>query len=67
MKNEVIDCDPIPAEAADYDYIIVSALYASAYRQTHGDDGVPLVTIHQLVVRSEADPKPVGCCGFSLA
>lgn len=67
VKNEVIDCDPIPAEALQADYIIVSALYAGAYRQLHGDDGVRLLTIHQLVVKSADDPRPVGCVGFSLA
>lgn len=66
-RQEAAACDDLPDEARKADYIIVSAMYAVAYRNIHGDDGVPLVTIRDLVVESVYNPKPRGCCGFSLA
>ena len=38
FSKEVVGCDPLPTEMTDDDIIIVSALYASAYRKVHGDD-----------------------------
>lgn len=60
-------CDALPDTAKRADYIIVSAMYATAYRQIHGQDGVNLITIRDLVVESADNPKPKGCRGFALA
>lgn len=65
-QQVVKSCDELPDEAKEADYIIVSALYASAYRQLHGEDGTPLVTIRDLVV-AEDGKTPRGCAGFALA
>lgn len=65
-RQVAVDCDDLPEEAKACDYIIVSAMYAVAYRQVHGDDGMPLVTIRDLVVESVDNPKPKGCRGFAL-
>lgn len=65
-RQVAVACDDLPEEARTADYIIVSAMYAVAYRQVHGDDGVPLVTIRDLVVESVDNPKPKGCRGFAL-
>lgn len=65
-KQVATACDPLPDEARQVDYVIVSAMYGLAYRQIHGDDGVNLVTIRDLVVASEDNPKPVGCRGFAV-
>lgn len=66
-EQQAISCDPIPPEAESCDYVIVSALYATAYRKLHGDDDTPLVTIRDVVVESSENPKPRGCRGFALA
>lgn len=63
--QKVVGCDEIPEEAKDCD--IVSALYASAYRKLHGEDGTQLVTIMDVVVESAGNPTPKGCRGFALA
>lgn len=36
--KKVIGCDPLPTEVGPNDVVIVSALYATAYRQVNGDD-----------------------------
>lgn len=36
--KKVIGCDPLPDEVGPDDVVIVSALYATAYRQVNGDD-----------------------------
>lgn len=59
-------CSPIPAAAMEANYIVVSAMYGVAYRQIYGEDGVPLVTIRDLVVESADNPKPRGCRGFAI-
>lgn len=64
-RQIAVACDELPEEAKGCDYIIVSAMYAVAYRQVHGNDGVPLVTIRDLVVESVANPRPIGCRGFA--
>ena len=38
FSKAVVGCDPLPTEMTDEDIIIVSALYASAYRKVYGDD-----------------------------
>ena len=38
FSKAVVGCDPLPAEMTDEDIIIVSALYATAYRRVYGDD-----------------------------
>lgn len=38
FSKAVVGCDPLPAEMTDEDIIVVSALYASAYRKVYGDD-----------------------------
>lgn len=35
-KQEIVGCDPIPAEVQEGDIVIVSALYASAYKANGG-------------------------------
>lgn len=65
-KQVVTACDEIPEEAAEADYIVVSSLYATAYRQLHGDDGTRLITIRDLVVADDGI-TPRGCAGFALA
>lgn len=64
-RQVVMACDELPGEAKAADYVIVSAMYATAYRQIHGQDGVKLVTIRDLVV-DEATGKIIGCRGFAL-
>lgn len=66
-RQVAVACDELPDEAKQADYVIVSAMYAVAYRQVHGDDGVILLTIRDLVVESVDNPKPKGCRGFALA
>lgn len=65
-RQIAVACDELSEEAKSCDYVIVSAMYAVAYRQVYGDDGVPLVTIRDLVVESVSNPKPKGCRGFAL-
>lgn len=65
-RQIAISCDDLPEAAKTADYIIVSAMYAVAYRQLHGEDGLPLVTIRDLVVESVDNQKPTGCRGFAL-
>lgn len=36
-KQEITGCDPIPAEVKEGDIVIVSALYATAYRANGGE------------------------------
>ena len=36
--KKVVGCDPLPAEVGQDDIVVVSALYATAYRQVNGDD-----------------------------
>lgn len=36
--KRVIGCDPLPEEMGDNDIIVVSALYATAYRKMYGND-----------------------------
>lgn len=65
-EQRVVSCDPLPSAALRADYVIVSAMYATAYRKLHGEDGVKLVTIRDLVVDEETK-APRGCLGFALA
>lgn len=36
-EKQVIGCDPLPDEVEDGDIVVVSALYATAYRKVYGD------------------------------
>lgn len=65
-KQEAVACDPLPQDALEADYIVVSPMYATAYRQIHGADGVKLLVPRDLVVESQDNPRPVGCLGFSI-
>lgn len=65
-RQQAINIDALPEEAGHVDFIIVSAMYGVAYRQFHGNDWMPLVTIRDLVVESETDPRPRGCRGFAV-
>lgn len=65
-EQVVVDCDPLPECAKNADYIIVSAMYACAYRKKHGQDGVKLVTVRETVMSSETG-KIIGCLGLALA
>lgn len=60
------ECDPLPALALRADYTIVSAMYATAYKQARYNPETNLVTIHDLVVESMDNPKPLGCRGFAV-
>lgn len=55
--KKVVGCDPLPDEIAADDIIIVSALYASAYRQVHGDD-TRIYTVADPVYNEE-DPRMI--------
>jgi len=57
----VVDIDPVPA---DYDIIIVSAMYAT-YAEKLGIDGLDRIyTVSNPVYFSKRDPKPVEIWGF---
>lgn len=36
-EKQVVGCDPLPDEVEDGDIVVVSALYATAYKRTYGD------------------------------
>jgi hypothetical protein len=55
--KKVTGCDPIPDEVGEDDIIVVSALYASAYRQLHGDDS-RLYTVADPVYNAD-DPRMI--------
>jgi len=38
FSKAVVGCDPLPEGMTDEDIIVVSALYATAYRRVYGDD-----------------------------
>jgi hypothetical protein len=38
FSKAVVGCDPLPESMTDEDIIVVSALYATAYRRVYGDD-----------------------------
>lgn len=65
-RQVAVACDPMPETARAADYVIVSAIYALAYRQMFPGDSVKLVTPRDLVVASIEKPIPVGCLGFAL-
>ena len=65
FRKTITDCDPLPEHDVD-DIIIVSALYASAFRKVHPDSDVRLYTISNPVYTS--DGKTVlGCLGICEA
>ena len=55
--KKVTGCDPLPEDVGDDDIVVVSALYASAYRQVHGDDA-RLYTVADPVY-NEDDPRMI--------
>lgn len=55
--KKVAGCDPIPPEVGPEDIIVVSALYASAFRQVYGDD-TRLYTVADPVY-DESDPRRI--------
>lgn len=61
-QQQVASCDLIPSEARGADYIIVSAMYSTAYRRIFGENP-QVVTIRDLVV--DECGKPRGCIGFA--
>ena len=52
FDKKVVGCDPLPDGMTDEDIIIVSALYATAYKRTYGDD-TRLYTIADPVYTSD--------------
>ena len=55
--KKVTGCDPLPDEVGEDDIVVVSALYASAYRQVHGDDH-RLYTVADPVYNAD-DPRMI--------
>lgn len=62
------EVDDLPAEALEADGVVVSAIYAAAYRATRGQEPVPFYVIcNPVCVQSEANTtKVVGCLGLQL-
>lgn len=52
FDKKVVGCDPLPDGMTGEDIIIVSALYATAYKRTYGDD-TRLYTIADPVYTSD--------------
>ena len=52
FDKNVTGCDPLPSDMSAEDIIIVSALYATAYKRTYGDDA-RLYTIADPVYTSD--------------
>lgn len=62
FKKTITGCDELP-ELNDGDYVIVSALYASAYRATHQDCSKLLLVADP--VMSEDGKTFLGCRGLA--
>lgn len=65
-RQVAVACDELPEAALGADLVVVSAMYATAYRQLHPQSKVRLATIRDLVVESVENPRPVGCRGFAF-
>ena len=61
-RKSIIGCDELP-ELKDGDYVIVSALYASAYRATHKDTSKLLLVADP--VMTEDGKTFLGCRGLA--
>lgn len=62
FEKRVTGCDQYPS---GYDIVVVSALYASAYRQLHGDVP-PSMRVVADTVMSEDGRTPRGCLGLAM-
>ena len=62
FRKTIVGCDELP-ELKDGDYVIVSALYASAYRATHEDRSKLLLVADP--VMSEDGKTFLGCRGLA--
>lgn len=65
FRKTITDCDPLPEHDSD-DIIIVSALYASAFRKVHPDSDTKLYTISDPVY-SQDGRTILGCLGICEA
>lgn len=65
FRKTITDCDPLPVHDPD-DIIIVSALYATAFRKVHPDSDVRLYTISDPVY-SQDGRTILGCLGICEA
>lgn len=65
FRKTITDCDPLPEHDED-DIIIVSALYATAFRKVHPDSDVRLYTISDPVY-SQDGKTILGCLGICEA
>ena len=61
--KKVVGCDPLPENVGDDDVVIVSAFYASVYRQTYGNDS-RLYTVADPVYNADDIRQILGCRGI---
>lgn len=64
--KKVVGCDPLPDKVGPNDIVVVSALYATAYRMTYGDDD-RLYTVADPVYDAEDPRKILGSRGICPA
>lgn len=64
--KKVTGCDPLPDEVGPDDIVIVSALYATAYRQVNGDDKRIYTVADPVYAPDDGSGKAViiGCRGI---
>ncbi|MGN8833712.1 hypothetical protein ACTNDZ_14450 [Selenomonas montiformis] len=62
FEKAVVGCDPYPE---GYDVVVVSALYASAYRKLHGDVPASMRLVADPVMSDDGKTFR-GCCGLAL-
>jgi hypothetical protein len=64
--KKVIGCDPLPDEVGPDDIVVVSALYATAYRQVYGDDNRVYTVADPVYAPDDGSGKAtiIGCRGI---